>query len=219
MIRRVAASLLVAVASASLLAGKSHAMGQIGWAPPTLFPAMGDLIPAPTLLKEPISRLRIGNMNILLEQTPLADVQRRVGAEVGKSTDSSESLEWLCIQSGDSKGRWALWLESNEIHGGNIGIFEWMRIPGPSAVDSRCRVLPTKKNAVRLPISLRLGDTEAHLISVLGAPTIRLGESLVYLHKHEQLIQRKPFTTFNDLVVVVRRGIVEAVEVTRSTTS
>jgi hypothetical protein len=219
MVRRNAARLLGAAVCATVLVGTGFANGQMGWAPPTLFPEMGDLTPAPTVLREPITRLRIANVNVVLEQTPLTDVQRRFGGEVGKSGDASEYVEWFCVQGTDSKGRWALWLESGEIHGGNVGTFEWIRIPDPSAVDARCRILPKKRNVVRLPIALRLGDTEAHVISVLGAPTIRLGGSLLYLHKHEQMIQREPFTTFNDMVVVVRRGVVDAVEVTRSTTS
>jgi hypothetical protein len=218
-LRRLTAGLLGVAAFASLLPTTGLAAGQIGWAPPTVFPALGNLIPAPTVAKEFIKQLRLGNMNIVLEQTPLADVQRRLGVEAGKSGDASEFVQWICVQSGDAKRRWALWLESGEIDGGNIGIFEWVRIPSPGAVDARCRTLPSKKTAVRLPVALRLGDTEAHVISVLGQPTLRVGDSLLYLHKHEQTIQRLPYTTLNDLVVVVHRGVVDAVEVTRSTTS
>jgi hypothetical protein len=193
------------------------AADEIGWAPPVLFSIAGDTVPSPTVPRELITRFRVADMNVVLEETRLSEVQRHFGGEIGKSGDAGDFVQWLCLQGRDAAGRWALWLTSGEIHGGLVGMFEWLRIPERSSMDRRCHPLSRRPRQVRLPISIRLGDNGAHVEALLGVPTLKRGESVLYAHEHERMIRRQPFTTLNQIVVVLRDGAVQAVGVARTT--
>jgi hypothetical protein len=60
-----------------------------------------------------------------------------------------------------------LWLETGEIHGNNIGAFEWRRISKSTRVDQRCSAASASEQIV-LPVQLRLGIAQGELIKALG---------------------------------------------------
>jgi hypothetical protein len=198
----------------------SHAnAGQrVFWEPLGLLPSV-DRLPQPTVSREYITSLRVANWSMILEKTTLEDVQARLGGTVGRRGDASTSLHWICLSGTDRAGRWVLWLESGEIHGGDVGAFELRRIPPAAVLDDRCVALSGRNSGVTLPIPLRLGIKEAEVIKVVGKPTVRLGEILLYVHEHQETIRGEPFDATNVLAVLVRRGVVEAIEVWKTTVS
>jgi hypothetical protein len=91
---------------------------------------------------------------------------------------------------------------SGKIDGGTVGGFRWQRLNSRVEADARCQMLSDSPNAVKLPIALRLGVSEAEVLSVLGAPSARLGKTMFYLHEHHVTIRDEPYTEMNTLSVL-----------------
>jgi hypothetical protein len=181
------------------------------WKPPRVLKS--DVLPAATVPKEMVKTLRVSDLTIALESTDMKKVQRRFGGTFGAEGDAGDSLEWLCLRGGDAAGRWVLWLKSGEMDDGTVGSFQWRRVPRDAKFDERCGVLSKADDRVELPIALRLGMSEADVLDVLGQPTGRYGNTLLYVHKHEGLNNNQEFTALNTVSVVVRDGAVWAIEV------
>jgi hypothetical protein len=141
------------------------------WEPPTL--DFQETSPEPNIPKLMITSLRLANMKIILEETTLENVKKRLGGDAGQSGNAGTALEWLCFHGTDPGGRWALWLESDELGGGSIDGFALQRLDNNANVDRRCRMLPAEDGGFRLPIALCLGMTETKVHSLLGKPTVR----------------------------------------------
>jgi hypothetical protein len=155
------------------------------WQPPTL--DLPDTLPRATVSKERITKLRVSKMQVILEETPLSDVQKNFGGTVGASGEASEALHWLCFHGSDAKGRWALWLESDEMGGDNVDGFAWQRIAENTTIDRRCRTQPIE---IELPIQLAIGLTESEVRGILGTPTSEHRNTLVFDHEHQDYPQR-----------------------------
>ena len=201
-----------------IVASAASEAGQSFWEPLGVVPSLAPL-PRPSVSREFITRLRVANSNVILEKTTMKEVQARLGGTVGHRGDASESLDWICFHGTDLSGRWVLWLESGEIHGDTVGAFELRRIPPSAILDDRCGVLPSPNSRVILPVALQLGAREAQIVQALGAPTVKRGDVLVYLHEHQETIRRQVFSASNVLAVFVRGGVVEAIEVWKTTVS
>ncbi len=206
--RRIAISVLLTITGA--LAQSDRTI----WQPPTL--DLPDTPPHATVSKEMITKLRVAKMQIILDETPLSDVQKNLGGTVGASGDASESLQWLCFHGSDAKGRWALWLESDEMGGGNVDGFAWQRIPEQASLDRRCRAQAIE---IELPIQLAIGLTESEVRGILGTPTAEHGNILVFDHEHQETIDKEPFTASNSVYVQLRSGVVWSVQVWKSTSN
>jgi hypothetical protein len=126
---RIVFALLLATAAAFAQSDR------IIWQPPTLH--LPDTLPHATVPKEIITSLRVARMQVILEETPLKDVQKTLGGTIASRGDASEALQWLCFHGSDSKGRWALWLESSEMGGGHVDGFAWQRIAEKATLDRR----------------------------------------------------------------------------------
>jgi hypothetical protein len=163
--------------------------------------------------------LQLPGLRIFLDSTQLTAVQRRLGGTIGSRGDAGDALHWLCFHGTDGKGGWLLWLESGEINGGAVGGFRWQRAGRTARFDARCRALPDGRRGVELPITLQLGIGEAGALHTLGSPTKRLGGTLLYLHEHEETIHGEPYTATNTLAVLLRGGVVWAIEAWKSTSS
>jgi len=131
-----------------------------------------DVLPKATVPKLMITKLRVSDLTIVLEQTELEAVQAHFGGEIGSEGDASKSLGWLCLHGSDAVGRWVLWLESGEIDGPTVGGFQWRRVPDAVQFDERCRRLPDASSNVEMPIELRLGATGTKVLQILGQPTV-----------------------------------------------
>jgi hypothetical protein len=176
-----------------------------------------DALPNATVSKEMASKLRLSDMTVELEKTEMTDVQKRFGGTFGEEGDAGTSLEWLCLQGGDATGHWVLWLKSGELNDGSVGSFQWRRVNRAAKFDKRCGMLPKREGSVHLPIALDLGMAEAELLQLLGQPTVRRGNTLLYVHEHEVADQKGTYTALNTLSIVVREGKVTTIDVLKAT--
>jgi hypothetical protein len=184
------------------------------WQPPIL--DLPDTLPHATVSKEMITKLRVAKMQVILEETPLNDVQKNLGGTIGSRGDASEALQWLCFHGLDAKGRWALWLESSEMGGGNVDGFAWQRIDEKATLDRRCRAHAVE---IGLPIQVAIGSTESEVRRNLGTPTAKHRNTLVFYHEHQETIRNEPFTASNTVYVGLRRGVVWSVQVWKTTSN
>lgn len=173
--------------------------------------------PKATVSKQMVAALRVSNLLVRLENTTMEDVKATLGGTIGKKGDAGDFDEWLCFHGSDPSGGWVLWLESGEIDGGTVGSFQWQRLSASAVLDRRCRVLGEAK--VKLPIALQLGITEAEVLKILGRPTVKQGDRLIYLHEHPLTIRGEPSTSDNVVAILLRGGRVWAIEVSKTTVS
>lgn len=214
--------ILLAVALTTVvLQGDDHstadAKESVVWAPPQFW--YPKIFPKPTVPKELVGHLRVGNVNILLEETPIKDVQAHLGGVIGHRGDAAEYLEWVCVHGSDEIGQWVLWIEGGEIHGGTVGGFRWQRATPSARFDNRCAVLPKTDDRITLPISVGLGTTETDLFQALGKPTTMEGDNLLFAHEHDETIRGEPYTSDNNVSIFLRRGVVWAMQVWKTTVS
>jgi hypothetical protein len=188
---------------------------QLVWKPVSVL-RLG-VLPKATVPKPMITKLHVSDLTIVLEQTELEAVQAHFGGEIGSDGDASESLRWVCLYGGDAAGRWVLWLESGEIDGPNVGGSQWRRVRTTAQFDGRCQALPDGNSKVELPIELSLDATENKVLQVLGQPTVRKGNTLIYEHEHEETIHNEPYRSMNTVTVALRHGVVRAIQVTQTT--
>ncbi len=186
---------------------------QVLWKPPNVigsFPAdLGPSVPA-----ELITRLRVADMTIQLDETAMQAVQARLGAAIGTEGDASEFFAWLCVQGADTHGRWALWFSHGE-DGDNVDSFQWQRLDPSAKLDRRCPVLPSSAQGIELPVAIKLGTAQDQVLRVLGRPTARRGPTLLYVHEHTDSTQGQRYTSHNGVAVVFRRGDVSAIVVNK----
>ncbi len=206
--RRIAISALLTIAAA--LAQFDPTI----WQPPTL--DLPDRLPHATVPKEMITKLRVAKMQVILEETPLRDVQKNLGGTIGVRGDASEALQWLCFHGSDARGRWALWLESSEMGDGNVDGFAWQRIAEQASLDRRCR---TQAIEIELPIQLAIGLTKSEVRGILGTPTTEHRNTLIFEHEHQETIRNEPFTASNTVYLQLRGGVVWSVQVWKTTSN
>jgi hypothetical protein len=210
-------SVLFFVASAAFAQSPTHPSSssrQVLWEPPVW---TFDEIPNGTVPKQMLSTLRVAGVPVTLEDTKIEDVSSTLGGTIGQKGDAGLFEEWLCFEGTDPNGRWALWLESREIDGGSVGGFHWQRLNKNAVLDRRCRMLGETK--VELPIAVRLGIAEAEVFKSLGRPTVRRGDSLCYVHEHQESIRGEPYDSTNIVVILLRAGRVWSIEASHTTTS
>ena len=171
-----------------------------------------------TVPKQMLTSLRVSTVSIMLEKTRLDRVEKLIGGEIGAKGDAGDAVQWLCFRGTDRGSDWIIWLESGEIDGGYVGSFQWQRISGETEIDHRCHAL--KGTAiVKLATPLQLGMQEADVLKMLGKPSLRSGESLIYLHEHEESVNGVPYDSSNIVMVRVHGGEVTSIAVSKTTSS
>ena len=185
----------------------SNSPNNLVWGPPQIWNY--DDLPKSTGSKEIASKLRVSDMNIVLETTRMTDVQKRFGGIFGEERGE----EWLCLRGGDATDGWVLWLKSGEMDAGTVGSFPWQRVRRAAKFDERCGLLSKADGKVELPIPLNLGMPDAKLFQLLGQPTARHGNTVLYAHEHRGANQHGPFTALNTLACVIRDGRVTTIDV------
>jgi hypothetical protein len=175
--------------------------------------------PKATVSKEMLVSLQVSNVAIYFEKTKMDDVRVRLRGTIGHSGDAGDYVEWLCFRGTDPKRRWVLWLESGEIDGGMVGSFQWQRVANSAVLDPRCRTLQDTSGAIKLPVALRLGMAETEVLKTLGPPTVSHGDRLIYVHEHQESIRGEPYTSENIVSILLRDGMVWAIEASKTTTS
>jgi hypothetical protein len=195
-----------------------HSRASMVWAPPpSLIPESLDL--EPSVRKALLTQLRVADLGIVLEQTPIQKAQERFGGKLGHSGDAGDSLTWLCLRGSDKRGPWALWLESGEMDGGTISGLQWQRTEAAEKFSHGCPVLTTRDSTVELPVMIRLGTKEANVLQALGQPTTRHGDIFVYYHSHEVSIKGESYTVVSTLAIQIRGGVVQAIQADQNTSS
>jgi hypothetical protein len=194
---------------------------QVLWEPPTI--PVGPVAPEPTVARDLVPSLDVGPFKVILEDTSLAQAGAYFKAPVGHAGDASESISWVCLHGHDSAGRWALWLESGEIHGGLCGGFFWQRLSAGDRLDERCGAVETP--SVSLPVRLRLGASVADVLRHLGPPTSQSAERMLYVHRRAMTLVPKgggppqPYELWSTLYMRLRRGTVDAIQAWHTTSS
>jgi hypothetical protein len=171
-----------------------------------------EAVPKGTVFRLMVKALRITDLNVELEKTNMNQVRERFGGTFGTQGDAGDYLEWLCLSGRDVAGRWVLWLESGEMDAGTVGSFQWRRVPKDARFDARCGTL-SETDTVKLTIPLHPSMSESQLISALGQPTVRNGNTLLYVYEHDEVSKNGPFTVLNTVSIVLRDGAVWAIEV------
>jgi hypothetical protein len=72
---------------------------------------------------------------------------------------------------------------------------------------------------MKLAVPLKLGMAEADVLKILGKPSLRRGEKLIYLHEHEGSVNGVPFDLSNIVVVRVHGREVTSIAVSKTTSS
>lgn len=166
---------------------------------------------------EPISRIQVGDVPVLLEQTSLPSVQAKLGGVIGHRGDAGESLHWLCYRHVD--GDWILWLMSGEIHGDTIGGFLLRELRPDAAVDPRC---VSMDSSLQLPGPVETKMSREAFVKALGAPTADRGDTIFYLHGNQGATLPDgrvdpDFVTYSSLIAIFSSGQLTAIEVWRAT--
>jgi hypothetical protein len=214
-------AILAVVLTASCCAQSAGYRSAIVWTPPNVgWPGDLPTSTVPTVPKEMIGKLNIGDMPIIFEKTKLKDVQRRFGGSIGGHGDAGDSLAWLCFHSSDSFGPWVLWLTSGELNGLSwIDGFQWKRLTANETPDHRCASLSKEKSAVELPVRLSLGLTSAEVRQVLGTPTRKRPDALFFLSERQLVIHKKEYTVWNSITVFFRGSVACEIDVVKTTSS
>lgn len=208
--RVICAALLCLVARIVPAQTSNNLQNGLVWKPPRILKS--DALPKATVPKLMVKALRISDLNVELEETNMDRVQQRFGGTFGNQGDAGDSLEWLCLSGRDVEGKFVLWLKSGEMDAGTVGSFQWRRMPNEAKFDARCGTL-SKDDKVKLTIPLHPGMSESQLFEALGQPTIRHGNTLLYVHEHDQTGKNGPFTVLNTVSIVLRDGAVWAIDV------
>jgi hypothetical protein len=213
---------IVCALAFSLLAGRSLFAVQasdalVSWRPPK--PITPASLPKPLSSDDLMSELRVGDMNVVLEKTPLTSVQSRFGGTIGQHGDAGDYLSWLCLSGANAGKRWILWLESAEIDGGTIGGFRWQALTSTAQVDRRCGHVKDSRGGVELQRPFEPGTSESELLQTLGQPANKQGDRLLFVHEHQVQVNDQSFTATNTISILLHQGAVWAIEVWKSTVS
>jgi hypothetical protein len=211
------ALLLVLCCSSIAQNSKTGGYGDEMWEPPLTVDIPGSV--KANMPKEMISNLRVGDERIVLDETQLGVVQGQLGGTIGHRGDAAESLDWLCLRGHSAQQHWVLWLMSGEINGGAVGGFRWQAIEQTTPPGTKCQIPPAEKGSVELPIAVRPGISEREVLRILGKPSKRVGDTLLYLYEHQLTIRNTPFWAMNTVAIILRGHAVWAIEVWKSTTS
>jgi hypothetical protein len=214
----IALALLAFTAFAQTVEQPTSHISRIVWEPPDWdFPQNVKA----SVEKEMFSSIRVSNYEIVFEQTEMKQVQQRLGGQIGSRGDAGDALEWLCFDGVNEKGRWVSWLESEEINGGFVGSFQWRQLSKSDVLDPRCQALLKADSVITLPLSsLTLGAAQSQVLKILGSPTAKNNQQLIYLHEEKvksKVARDDPFISSNIVIVRVRKGAVWAIQASKTT--
>jgi hypothetical protein len=210
---------VAAAAAIFTCACRAQAIGRQGanrvlWFPPSI--DRWNSLHSPTVPKEMVASLRVAGFPITLEKTALEDARNRFGGTIGKRGDAGDFEAWLCLHGNGPNGPWVLWLTSGELDGPAISGFEWRHLSLNEIPDHRCLFLEGS-SVIELPLPLHPGMTGAEARKVVGNPTVVRGETLIFFHEHDEVIDNLPYTADNIVSLVLRGGRVLAIEVQKTT--
>jgi len=173
---------LAVLTIAALLCG-SEAEANDAPLPPPDQPGAGA--GAATLARMPASRLRLGALDIVLEETTLAQVQAALAAgRIAERGDAGDHILWLCYTVEGEHARQRLWLVSSGELGGAEHVVDGVAaavVPAGAPVPASCPLLPARLT-LSLDREIWLGLTRDELIRRLGKPSEERGEALDFAY-------------------------------------
>jgi hypothetical protein len=214
-IEKIVVVLAVTCACSAQTISSKTSSNKVIWSPPRIDWPQVEL--PSTVPKEMIGKFRIANFQIVLEKTELEAAQKHFGGKVGYRGDGGDSEGWLCLHGSDADGPWIFWLTSGELDGPAVTGFQWRRLPSNETPDRRCVLIPPSKGGIELPLALHPGMTEAEMRKIVGKPSFVSGKTLIYSHEHQETIHDLAYTVDNMIAIVLRAGIVSAIETSKST--
>jgi hypothetical protein len=140
--------------------------------PPPTAPA-GEAVMA-TTADAPVSRLRLGRLDIVLEETPLAIVQELLSmGTIGERGDAAEHIFWLCYTYDAGDVRTRVWLVSSGEFGGAEHVVDGIAaavVGAEASIPATCPALRAGEVAW-IDREIWLGLAENELIRRLGKPS------------------------------------------------
>jgi hypothetical protein len=140
--------------------------------PPPTAPA-GEAIMA-TTADAPVSRLRLGRLDIVLEETPLAIVREMLSmGAIGERGEAAEHIFWLCYTYDADGVRARVWLVSSGEFGGAEHAVDGIAaavVGAEPSVPANCPALRAGE-AAWIDRKIWLGLAENELIRRLGKPS------------------------------------------------
>ena len=165
------ALILLAVPLLAPLLGAAQSRNDEFLPPPTA-PA-GEAVAA-TAADAPVSRLRLGRLDIVLEETPSAIVQEMLATgTIAERGDAADHISWLCYTYDADGVRARVWLVSSGEFGGGDPVVDGVAAAVVGAEASTPANCPALRPAGAAWIDRRiwLGLTETELIRRLGKPS------------------------------------------------
>ena len=151
--------------------------------PPPAIP--GDGAAMATLARMPSSRLRLGGLDIVLEETPLATVQEMLSSgAIAERGDAAEHMSWLCYTYESEGTRQRLWIISSGEFGGAEHAADGIAaavIAADGPAPESCPALPAGV-PVWLDYKVWLGVSRDELIHRLGKPSQERGDILHFVY-------------------------------------
>ena len=210
--------LLLVVAFVSAISVRA-AVAQTSWEPRSL--VVSDRVPRPTAKWEMATAANVAGLTIILEQTKLEEVAERFGAALGSSGVVPDRLQWVCLVAAGGQSPWIAWFLVTDLdREGVVSGFQLRQLGSEERVDSRCGLVPDAASLLIAPSDVRLGMTRADALERLGRPDTIVGEVAEYVHEHSKwasLERLQQVRTANGLVVRFRQGVIDAIEVWKST--
>ena len=140
---------------------------------PPPIPPMGEAIVA-TAADAPVSRLRLGRLDIVLEETPLAVVQEMLAmGAIGERGEAADHIFWLCYTYSANGARARVWLVSSGEFGGAEHAIDGIAVAVvgvEASIPASCPALRAGDTAW-IDRRIELGLAENELIRRLGRPS------------------------------------------------
>lgn len=211
--------LLAAAMSCSCSAQRTGNAGTDKWTPPDItWPGDLPMSTVPTISKEMIRSIRVGNMPVIFEQTKLEDVRKHFGGAIGNHGDAGNSLAWVCFYGHSSGKPWIFWLTSGEVEGLTwISGFQWRLLATGERADHRCNLL-SSENAISLPLPIRLGLSRAAIRRAVGRPTRARADALFFLYEGHGKERGESLDVWNSVTVFFHNGAASVIEADKTTT-
>ena len=163
MVGRLAAAVLL-LACAPALAQKAPSDG-----PPNLFDVPEDQIESVQADGIPDGDIvRLGDLAILLGESPLNDIMATVGGRVVHAGDAASSVSSICFHIDGADADTRLWLTAGEISGGSIDGVTLARLPAATTTTAGCPALKPTYTPIHLPGDLKPGEPDGALHTRLG---------------------------------------------------
>jgi hypothetical protein len=181
--------------------------------PPPAIPA--DNAAAATLARMPSSRLRLGPLDIVLEETPLPVVRELLSmGAIAERGSTAQRMSWLCYTYESDGMRQRVWIISSSEFGDADHVVDGVAaeiVAANDATPASCPALPPGQSAW-LDRKVWLGLSREELVRRLGKPSQERGDILHFVYDSGVKLvsgHRRPaeeYLVTSHLMVQLRQG-------------